>query len=217
MGKSLHCVDGQFFELSTGDFILIPPDIPHRCEYEDYFSDSTILFSSCNLPKKPVVIHDIDGNAGKLFDMIEKLYVEKEFHYKKIIESLLDALLCYIEKSIELKVKYSFVYAFKDELYENISNADFDIGVAIHRSGYNIDYFRRCFKKEFGKNPLDYLTSLRIRKAKQCLTQSEFSSIEEVASQCGFADSFYFSTCFKKHSGMAPLKYRKMKLSEKNQ
>jgi AraC-like DNA-binding protein len=149
-------------------------------------------------------------------NIIERLYIEKEPYYKEIIQPLSDSILAYLRKHTNSKITYPFVYGFKDELYQNLSNANFDIGYAIQRSGYNVDYFRRCFKKEFGKNPLDYLTSLRITKAKQLLTQNDFLSIEHVAMQCGFSDNLYFSTCFRKHTGTPPLKYRKMKLAEKN-
>ncbi len=75
------------------------------------------------------------------------------------------------------------------------------------------NYFRRTFRKNFGETPLEYLTQLRIANAKQLLTIDSYKSISDVAAQCGFSDSLYFSTCFKKHVGMSPLKYRNLILS----
>lgn len=213
--KAFYYTKGQTYVLSEGDLILIPPDTPHNCEYQEYFSDSFIQFSSCTFPQKPIMIRDIDGNIGKLFCMVVKLYIEKEFHYKEIIENLLETILCFIEKSTKTEITYPFVYALKDSLYENLSNPAFNIGKAISEIGYTQDYFRHCFKAEFGKSPLEYLTTLRLTKAKRLLVQDDFISIENVATQCGFSDSFYFSTCFKKHRGISPLQYRKMKLNEK--
>lgn len=214
--KAFYYADGQNYILFEGDLILIPPNIPHNCEYKEYFSDSIIQFSSCDLPPKPIIIHDTDGNVGRLFHIIEKLYIEKEAYYHELIESFLNSIFIYIQRSVSHKVSYPFVYAFKDNLYENLSNSDFDIGSAILKSGYNPDYFRRCFKKEFNKSPLEYLNFIRITRAKQLLVQDSFTSIENIAAQCGFVDNHYFSTFFKKHTGMPPLQYRKMKLSEKN-
>jgi AraC-like DNA-binding protein len=37
-----------------------------------------------------------------------------------------------------------------------------------------------------------------------------YLSIEEVAGRCGFRDSFYFSTAFKKQEGIPPREYRKL-------
>ena len=99
----------------------------------------------------------------------------------------------------------------KYTLYKNLGNSDFNVGDAITECGYNPDYFRRCFKKEFGRSPLEYLTDLRIAKAEELLSQDDFTGVESVSAQCGFSDSFYFSTCFKKHKGVSPLSYRKNK------
>lgn len=215
--KAFYHADGQTYILSKGDLILIPPGTPHNCEYNEYFTDSVIQFSSCDLPPKPIVISDIDGNIGRLFPMMEKLYIEKEAYYHELLEAFLNLIFIYVNKSISYDVTYPFVYAFKDVLFENLSNPDFDISKAICDSGYNPDYFRRCFKKELHQSPLEHLNVLRMTRAKQLLVQDNFISIENVAEQCGFTDSHYFSTFFKKHKGMSPLQYRKMKLNGKKE
>ena len=97
-----------------------------------------------------------------------------------------------------------------------MEQAEFDLTGEIEKTGFHPDYVRRCFKAETGKTPLAYLTWLRINKAKQLLVQHIGISIENIAAQCGFLDSFYFSTCFKKHTGMAPMQYRKEMISRKN-
>ena len=101
------------------------------------------------------------------------------------------------------------VEQLKKEIYENLSNPDFDLADAISKTGFDKDYFRRCFKRETGKTPTQYITDMRIVKAKQLLSDNKLFSIERVAHNCGFADSLYFSTCFKKHVGVSPLAYRK--------
>lgn len=216
-GKSHSTVDNCTYEFEEGDFLLIPPGLYHKCKHEHPFSDMFIRFSECRLPLKPIHLRDVEGNITSLFKTIIKLYTEKEFYYKELVDATLDLLLTYIEKYDKVQVTYPFVYAFKDVLYENIENIGFSVNAALDKSGYNRDYFRRCFKKEFGVSPIEYLTDLRITKAKQLLVQEDFAGVGSVAFQCGFADSLYFSTCFKKHRGMPPLQYRKMKLSEKNQ
>ena len=106
-------------------------------------------------------------------------------------------------------IQFPFVNEFKSIAYENISNAEFQITDQIAKMGFHPDYFRRCFKEETGKTPLEYLTSLRIRQAKTLLLQDNFISVENVAFNCGFTDNLYFSTCFKKHVGISPMQYRK--------
>ncbi len=209
-GNAHARVGNRAYEMAVGDILLIPPHTMHECKHENLFADMCVQFSSCGLPNEPLFIHDADGNIGRLMRMIVKLHTEKEYFYKEIIENLVVAILSYLEKSSHVRIKYTFVQSFKNLLYENISNSDFDLGQAIAESGYHPDYFRRCFKKEYGKSPLEYLTFLRLAQAKELLIQDDFVSIEDVAMRCGFSDSFYFSTCFKKHEGISPLSYRKM-------
>ena len=210
-GNAHSRVGDELFEVSPGDLLLIPPHTPHDCRHEALFGDMFISFSSCNFPPTPKLLRDTDGNVERLMHMILKLYTEKEPYHEEIINSLTDAILLHLKKNIQVKIKYPFIRDFRDLLYKNLSNSDFHIGDAITATGYHPDYFRRCFKDELGKSPLQYLTELRLTQAKSQLWQDNFISIEDVAAQCGFADSFYFSTCFKKHEGISPLAYRKTK------
>ena len=57
-------------------------------------------------------------------------------------------------------------------------------------------------------NYSDYLTSLRLQKAKTLLKEPNLS-IQEIAEQSGYTDYFYFTKVFKKAEGISPSKYRK--------
>ena len=60
-----------------------------------------------------------------------------------------------------------------------------------------------------------YVQNLRITQAKKLLREGKFS-ITEIAFQVGFNDSNYFSSCFKKATGISPLEYRKLKKVERH-
>ena len=107
--------------------------------------------------------------------------------------------------------KYNFLKKLGAEMHENISNPDFELSAAIQRLGYHPDYVRRCFHEEFQTTPLQYITALRLNYAKTLLKRESFIGIEHVAEQCGFRDSFYFSTAFRKHFGFSPSAYRKVR------
>ena len=70
-------------------------------------------------------------------------------------------------------------------------------------------YFSLLFKMQTGTNFLDYLTSYRIDKACELLKTTSLKNYE-VAYQTGFKDETYFSTVFKKLTGLPPSKYRKL-------
>jgi AraC-like DNA-binding protein len=79
----------------------------------------------------------------------------------------------------------------------------------IARSAHlSVSFFSRKFKQETGYAPIEYFNHLRIQKACQLLHFSKLR-INEVASQIGIEDPFYFSRLFKKQMGMSPVTYRK--------
>ena len=63
------------------------------------------------------------------------------------------------------------------------------------------------FKDATGMTPNDYWLRLRIDRAQQMLTSSN-KSITEIAMDCGFSTSQYFSSVFRKYSGVSPTHYR---------
>ena len=141
--------------------------------------------------------------------ILKKTVSEKETNYINISERLLDTICEYIKKYLKVNIKYDFVVNIKNKIYDNLSNCEFSISNEIKKIGFNTDYFRRCFREELGCTPLEYITKLRIEKAKNLLTQRTFESVEKVSYLCGFADSFYFSKIFKRMTGLSPRDYRK--------
>lgn len=69
-------------------------------------------------------------------------------------------------------------------------------------------YFSRIFKLELGVNFIDYLTNVRIEKAKTMLKADEMS-IKEICYEIGYNDPNYFSRLFKKTVGVSPTEYVK--------
>jgi two-component system response regulator YesN len=68
-------------------------------------------------------------------------------------------------------------------------------------------YFSLYFKKQTGRNFVDYLIDLRIREAKRLLVANE-RRVYDVAEASGFKDVKYFSKVFKKVTGLTPMEYR---------
>jgi len=66
--------------------------------------------------------------------------------------------------------------------------------------------YTSIFQKLTGKKPLDYLTELRIRQARQLLLHSE-EPLREIASRVGYSDEYYFNRRFRQKTGMTPGQY----------
>ena len=75
--------------------------------------------------------------------------------------------------------------------------------------GFSGSYFSTLFRKETGKNFLEYLTDVRIDEAKVLLRESRMT-IENVAKSVGINDYKRFSKTFKKLTGVSPKEYRNL-------
>lgn len=69
-------------------------------------------------------------------------------------------------------------------------------------------YLSRMIKQELGATFNSYLTQIRIRRATQLLNATELT-MSEIAAQVGYETQHYFSTAFKRATGISPLQYRK--------
>ena len=67
--------------------------------------------------------------------------------------------------------------------------------------------FSRRFKKATGATPQEYVVGLRLKKAKQLLSDTDMM-IQNIASACGFSNAYYFSNFFQKHCQLSPTQYR---------
>lgn len=73
--------------------------------------------------------------------------------------------------------------------------------------GYSDVYFSKVFKQLFDDNFINYLTKIRIDRAKVLLKDVSFN-IKEVGKSVGYADSNYFTKVFKRSIGISPSEYR---------
>ena len=79
-----------------------------------------------------------------------------------------------------------------------------DIAAAFHLTP---QYLAKLYSKKTGRFLMDYLREYRLEQAKKLLAGSEMP-VSEVAMNTGFDNFSYFSTLFKKETGMSPQQYR---------
>ncbi|WP_029192720.1 response regulator transcription factor [Paenibacillus harenae] len=68
-------------------------------------------------------------------------------------------------------------------------------------------YFSALFKQHTGDTFVEYLTRLRLNKAKELLAATGLKAYD-IAERVGYADPQYFSVIFKRNTGMTPKEYR---------
>ena len=92
-----------------------------------------------------------------------------------------------------------------DKKYYNPLNLDFIAGLFY----MNPSYISHLFKVKTGKTFSNYLTDVRIAKAKYMLKSSEKKPYQ-IARQVGYDNEKYFFRIFKKETGLTPEEYRKL-------
>ncbi len=97
---------------------------------------------------------------------------------------------------------------FIENNYEKDLNLDL-LSKILLTSKYHL---QRLFKKNYGITPKQYLTDLRIRKAKELL--AEGVSVTETCFSVGFESLGSFSSLFKNKTGYSPTQYQKSNFRE---
>ena len=69
-------------------------------------------------------------------------------------------------------------------------------------------YFHKVFTNTLGMTPTEYITKVRIDKAKELLVKTNIP-VYEVALECGYENIPYFSYTFKNRNNIAPGEFRK--------
>ena len=143
----------------------------------------------------------IEAMHIKAFDYLLKPWKE---------EKLCELINTAIENVRSVQKTDSIVHSQKDIIKDYIDrNYKKDISAKDVAGilGYSDVYFSKVFKQLFDDNFINYLTKIRIDRAKVLLKDISFN-IKEVGKSVGYADSNYFTKVFKRSIGMSPSEYR---------
>ena len=85
---------------------------------------------------------------------------------------------------------------------------DISLNTVANVANVSSNHFSALFSQNMGQTFIEYLTTLRMNKAKELLRCTGMRS-SEIAGEIGYKDAHYFSYLFKKTQGMTPSDYRK--------
>ncbi len=90
---------------------------------------------------------------------------------------------------------------------ENYADESLNLNKVACAANVSPNHFSALFSQEMKQTFIEYLTGLRMRKARELLRCSDKRS-GEIALEVGYKDAHYFSFLFKKTQGCTPSGYR---------
>ncbi len=146
---------------------------------------------------------DLNKDISSLYKMIESATHIRDLHelLEQVAVNIVDRINKYNKKSINQILQNAMKYICDNYAMSITLN---ELAEHTYVSTY---YLSRMFKKELGKNFVEYLSEIRIEKAKELLKDNKYKTYE-VAELVGIQDPHYFSKIFKKYVNMTPTEYK---------
>lgn len=114
------------------------------------------------------------------------------------------------DKFMSMHCEYAYSPFVLNAIKHIHDNYDEEIDMENLCSKFNINksYFCNVFKKETGLTFTNFLNTFRVEKSKEMLKHTQYSLLD-IALATGFKNQSYYSTTFKKITGISPIDYRK--------
>lgn len=138
---------------------------------------------------------------------------EEKFRSVEYFGDFKKNVLSLIELFASLDKKYSHAIQQAVDFIDQHFTEDLTLNTVSDHVFLNREYLSRQFKKEVGMNFSEYLTALRLKRAKELLETTNLR-ISEVAMQIGIPNISYFSTIFRKEFNCSPTDVRARKGTE---
>ena len=166
---------------------------------------SDIVDSVCCL------ISDLQGNPR---DVVPEVYTvnhiteasSSRIQFSETAGMLVERWIDYRDSHIQTK-HHMKIREAKKYINEEFVRPDLSLNDVASYVNVSPNHFSTIFSQEAGETFIEYLTSVRINKAKQLLLRGNMKS-SDIAFEVGYNDPHYFSYIFKKNCGMSPREFR---------
>lgn len=155
------------------------------------------------------LIKDFDINADERFyienfNWNECFALESATQIKKWLRSKLKAVCHYSQLTTDNRT-HAIVNRVK-QIVETRYHEPICVKTISDELCISSNYLSSVFKKITGRNFIDYLTRIRLNKAKELLSDPS-ARIYEICAKVGYDDQNYFTKVFKKHFGVNPSRF----------
>lgn len=221
-------IGSVYYDLSPGQFCIIPPGTPHRIKWRSSAdSSANVMWISITgeIVRTSYTIYS-ETTRSKIWGsdlnipgnfMIGEIFAERQRNR----EGSAEAIICYINAFLSLILQnvsfqsesagIGWTNAMVSELQEYIklhlgeplSLSDLSAHVSL-----SPNYLCKVFKQVTGETITHYTQNLKVEKSIELL-KDDSVPISEIADRFGFCDQFYFSKVFKSFMCISPMQYRK--------
>ncbi|MDT9722779.1 AraC family transcriptional regulator [Paenibacillus sp. ClWae2A] len=210
-----RAVTGNCYAVSPGAKLVISSSLEEQ-EVLHYFSVTFDIISALPderpLPfaNSEIIINPFVRTLTVMHKLTALKHPESEdeqlsyhFRFQKWMHTLLkqNTVTVGFETVTSMQAVEQSVSFLKDHFNEEISTKQL-----AEKTGISIKQYIRLFKHITGVTPHEYISTLRIRKAKELLLVSR-QPLAEIAEQVGYRDSYYFNRRFKQITGVPPRVY----------
>ena len=222
-GKAFFTIDGQVHEVLQGNMVLYSPRQPQ--EYCYYLEDSPEIFwihftgheaesllTQAGFLPYHMLYAGISAKYQELFlSIIREIQLHRAFSQDLTALYLKELLLLVCRQAVEGSGPFP---ALNKEIEKAVhffhENFMDDISIDAYAKAHHMSpcWFIRSFKRSMGIPPGQYLTSIRMEKARELLKSTDYT-IGEISRLSGYENPLYFSRIFKKYAGTSPAGYRK--------
>lgn len=157
-----------------------------------------------------VVELESNNTLSALFIKCTSEWQNRKTAYNSICMSILYNIIGSCARTEEKFIhpgKYEKIRDAVDYLHNHYTEQNFRIEYLSELSDINPAYFARLFSDKFGMSPKEYVLELKLRRARELLSQEKYT-ISEIASLLGYSDVYHFSKSFKNSTGIPPSEWR---------
>ena len=223
-GAGEAILEGKKFRLAPGDLVVVNPGTLHE-ERSDAKAPLRLIFlairdfavpglpAGCLSQEKYRVLSCGEYRYKMdiyLRELLQETSSQIEF-YQEISQGLVSALLVLVMRLIRinpedeaaLSQECQKIKEYLDQNFTSLITLD-SLSETVYISKH---YLSHLFKEQTGVSPIKYLTSKRMEKACELLSETELP-VSEVSKAVGYENPLYFSQVFKRVYGISPVKYR---------
>lgn len=220
---SIHYYLGeQEFVAPQGSMLIYhPKQVQHYIYFlEDNSDIYWVHFSGSNVPqildglglyRKTCCPGIVDPKYDTFFNEIINELLYRKANFMELSSLFMHGLLLYIHRNQSVHVTRKSSLAIVENI-RNILDSNYQTDVVfsdLAREFYiSPSQLTKYFTAQCGVSPRQYLSDLRISKAKALLLSK--TPIKHIAELVGFSDQLYFSRFFRKRVGVSPSEYREM-------